>query len=374
MSRTIRFRPQSWSPPNIESISATGSGTSLDSGAVVLTENLSGTLVGTSSDSGTPQAVGGSGVTLTGSGFGTKSTVAPVAFDRFEDNAVDDTVAQTNLEVMASHDALNCRVAGDHAHAGSKALRMVYPETSTVNFPRVGHSLPGSLDVYLGHWVRWEVAVGTAGTGVFKWMRSGCNASYSGEPSCKLTPRSGISCLVDGTCNRSTTSGYFNCDGSFHDFTFDEQMVAGQWHWVEQKFRLSTVGQLDGFHTWLCNGVVNGDQQNVATRPSCESTADTLDWCITAIDGLDSYASDTEYHMHIDEVLIDSTFARVILTDAQTYGSSTNWAPQKPSSWSDSEIQIDSPNWSDFASGATVYFHVFDAEDNHVSAHQRTVP
>lgn len=317
--------------------------------------------------------VAGSGgsIVLSGSGFGTKSTAAPLYFDTFESYSVDATVADVGLESPAG--ASNCKVRTERPHSGSKCLRMVFPEASTSNFPKVYKSVTGNvLDAYMGCWVYWERPTGTGGgtSPIYKWGRMGSSTLYSGQPQFRHTLRPSSS--GSGTIT-AQDNGYEDGVNLNIDNTLNQAPTRDNWWWVEYKYRLSTAGVADGFYKWLCQGTLNGNQDPAETRASGFGSS-YIDWMMTVFDGMDSFDGATEYHMHVDELLMDTTFARVIATDAETYGSSTKWAPQPVSAWSDTEITIESPNWSDLTPGSTAYFHVFDQDDAHVTSFARTVP
>lgn len=65
---------------------------------------------------------------------------------------------------------------------------------------------------------------------------------------------------------------------------------------------------------------------------------------------------------YYDDVYVDSTYARVILTNASTYESSTILELQPPTSWSDNNIIVTVNQGS---LGQDAYLYVFDTENNH---------
>lgn len=308
----------------------------------------------------------GSGVTLSGSGFGTKATAAPRFFETFESHDVGTAHSAVGLDSDQPGEG-SATVQESRAHSGTKSLRTQY--TGASRFPAIGVELNGGLDLYMAKWVYLEVVAGSlaADSDILKLARGGCGVVYSGTPSFYHTvnlrspgePSSGDAGYNDGADSTIVTSGFTGPD------------IDG-WRFMEYKYRLSTPGVGDGLYQALIDGALNIDFTSAATRQSGET--DELAWVSTVFDGLDYQASNAELDFYQDELLIDTTFARVIATDNATYASSTVWAPQAPSAWSDTEITIAEPNWGALTPGSSAYFHVFDADDNHVAAFARTVP
>jgi hypothetical protein len=323
-----------------------------------------------------PQVVVGAfdGVTLTGTGFGTKSTVAPLYFNTFDGFADGDPVEDTGLAILNQTQS-PATVTNDRAHSGTLSLMQVYPENDGELFPGIGKSgVTGSpLDIYVGHWVYWERTIGDGSglTPVFKWARGGGGAIYSGTPKFLSTIRPAL----DGTFgNPNGDTGYNDGDGTYvADNTMAEGPTRDAWHFVEYKYRMSNpAGTANGKYQWLCNGTLNANLTSAVTRATGVTAA--VDWVMTAIDGMDNYGLTNEYRQYIDEVLLDTTFARVIATDNATYASSTKFAPQRPTAWSDTEITISTPNWSDLTSASTAYFHIWDADDTYIGSVTQVVP
>lgn len=351
---------------------ATGFFTSTDSGGTATAHVAGLTATGTCTVNGS----GGSALVLNGSGFGTKATAAPLYFSTFENSTlgVGPTDVTVGLEVVSDNPKTLPTIVNDKAHSGTKSLCMVYPQNSGSvgsSFPGIGKTIAsgaGATDFYSGQWVYWAWTVGTVQSSfIFKWGRGGAGQHYHGTPQFHCTIRPSSSGTVP-----STDSGYTRPDGTdIHDNTINSQPTRDGWHWVEYKYRLSTPGVADGKYQWLCDGVVNSNLTSAMTRESTDTS--TLTWVMGTMDGNDTYGLTNEYRLWNDEMLLDTTFARVIITDNTTYASSTKWAPQSCSAWSNTQITIPTPNYSTLASG-TAYAHVFDANDNHVTSIAVTVP
>lgn len=310
-------------------------------------------------------------MTLSGSGFGSKATVEPLFFETYEDHAAGTggVAAGFDSVVNAAGDgSADANVSTERAHSGTKSLKNVWSGGDV--FQCLKLALSGGLDLYGAFWLYWETS-GTQNTNlhIFKLIRAGANADYSGVPKANVTIRpdndqGGIITATDQQYQDGVTGNAVNMAGNQPD--------RDGWHFVEYRYRFSTPGTADGFWKYMVDGVLGNDISNpVATRAS--GITDELAWFFL-LNGVDQRGDALTYDLFMDETLVDTTFARVIATDAETYANSTTWAPQEPTSWSGTEIEIADPNWSDFTPGATVYFHVFDEDDNHVSAHSEVVP
>ncbi len=66
---------------------------------------------------------------------------------------------------------------------------------------------------------------------------------------------------------------------------------------------------------------------------------------------------------YFDDVYVDSTLSRVVLTDNQAYEEARIVEPQIPSAWSGSSISV-TANLGKLSGGETAYLFVFDADNN----------
>ncbi len=313
----------------------------------------------------TPKATTGPGgsIVLTGRGFGNVDAT-PAYFQTYDSQSLGTTAGATGLDGKdVSYPAP--LVADSKAHSGSNSLYKDYNGTSS--YPKIAKSINNSTDLYMGMWFYWSYAGGTPNIPVFKLCRANSGALYFGNPSFHNTvrPRGGTvtggdTGYVDGSSIFSTTRPYTGPS-------------AGHWYWMEYKWRLSTPGVDNGLFQWLVNGKLNVDDKPATTREA--GNTGTIDWAVTPFDGLDKRGADNiSYKLWTDDLVISPTFARVILTNAENYSQSTDWEPEDPTAWNNTEVTIAKPSWGDFASGSTVYFHVFDANDSEVAVFPSTVP
>lgn len=247
-------------------------------------------------------------------------------------------------------------------------MRQNYPIVSVGDgsFPKVGVSQLGSLELYVSLWGYWERTSGSGYHGTFKLLRGGALPSYSGTPRFYETVFGNDS----GKVVQSDTG--FHTPGSGTTYApwvlpgeppaGAKQFDANEWHFLEYYYRLSTPGMADGaFQTWV-DGAANVNLENQVTRDSGSNAL--IDYTMTLFDGMDGN-TEAAFAVYMDDFYVDTTRARVVLTDSAVYGNSAKWAAQPVTSWSDSQIS-GKLNRAGFSSGETGYLHVFDANGGEV--------
>lgn len=338
---------------------------------------------------GSPPVAGG-GVTINGIGFGTKSTAAPVYFTDFSSDS--DGTEDTSLGWDASYApdvVTRPAVASDQLYGGKKAMKCIYPAFDGGHFPVSTLFLPTpSTKLRFACYFRWAQTVQASQqlTTVFKLARAGNGTPYTGVPRFYHTINPSLqNGNADGAWgeNLGGDCGFVNANGTTNiaNDAFSDtnpgsaaDLVWDAWHRIEWIYELSTAGSADGKFVVSVNGLEpNSPLGAVMTRAAGDS-GKLIEWVISVFDGMDSYGVTNEFAAWMALPYIDSSFARVVGTDSSTYSSSTKWADQPCTSWSDTQIVISSPNYAGFSSGSTIYMHVFDDSNTHVGSYSRTVP
>ena len=314
------------------------------------------------------------GVVLTSSGFGAKSPAAPLYFSTFADATLGAAADHASVGLEIRHgggsDSLP-RIVNDKSHSGGQCLRCDYGPGDSSPPPNGWFRAVGiwpfpadRLDIYVAQW-SYNEATGSGTIANFKCNRGGSGDTYSGTPQYNAT----LGSVADWSGNNQTN---WNDGVNNHELAEPDPLspTEDQWDFTEWQYRLSTPGVADGWFRWFCNGTENNGANPAATR--AEGVTGKAGWAFCSINGADQMSGDLEVAHYVDELLINCTHARVIATDNATYGSSTKWAPQAPTVWSDTDIGIATPNWGDLS--GTAYFHVFDADNNHIEAFARSVP
>ena len=255
----------------------------------------------------------GSSVTITGTSFGTKSPAKPLIWADFETD-----LNPTNLGVETSWDAINnMALATDNQPSGStqSARGDIYATTSVNFFLRYQY-----FDAAYASWKRmynWTVSEQN-----MKFFRIYAVGSY---PNFAMSWHSGGLSIVEGcdTTNWGITSG---------------SPSANQWTNEEFVFQASSgLNVYDGIIKYYRDGALLHNITDLRTR--CTTYPNELERLYT-----DNYRSGITPspgdYIYMDDIYIDTTWARVMIGDASTWAAITNREIQPPSAWSTTSITV----------------------------------
>lgn len=306
----------------------------------------------------------GTTITITGSSFGTKSTVAPHFHQPFIDTEEGDNYLaigfdRTVTNGQGNHATANrCRMeADDGPFPGSGYFRQTVPEFTSIGewFTHFSKDLPsgGVEGCYINYWYRvTRVSGSDSSFNQYKGPRVGCSTStdpgqqYSGSP--KYASQWSVSTLSSAGSNRYKTNPgaeYDSGSGLQQDQDFSKPAVGfidGQWHNMITYYRLNAVGSSNGiqriwaegneyFHITNRNIRSNNNQRFRFAQPNPGLANDygnvgnawTVDWA----------------RMHIDVVADSEEYCAVaLLGNASSWSSVTKTMPLRVTSWSDTEI------------------------------------
>lgn len=363
----------------------------------------------TTADAGTADAAGpadaandaGKGaITLTGSGFGAKTTPRPFFWQDFARTGDAVAMGYAADQLAFGSNAYGSSLAVDPAggrRAGAGAIKLgmafngagdrdYFPHLA-VHTSNQGAGALSATDLYLSFWIRFQRKSGThQGMVQIKGPRSGSGAAgtnfYTGlfnyVPSIYVSGAGALATIFQETRAVSgaiSTGEHFNAPPA-------SAWSTGDWNFVEYRMHLNTPGVADGYFVLFLNGRDTSAGWDATGRASHDQVrvrevGDTqrFNWAFLN-PGVDfpGMTASGSYEVAFAEHYVDATFARVVLTDSASYEASTRWALQPCAAWADSSIRIDAPNWGTLATGTTAYFHVFDAAGAHVASLPRTVP
>ena len=303
-------------------------------------------------DGSFPSSVRG-GYTITGTGFGAKDATTPV-FEDFEGEivgAVGSTINSLNV-----NDGTGVTVVSTGALTGTRSLQRAYSPTG--GFPMIHSTLSGTRDkVYVSAHIRFE-GNATGSPNVWKHARTGSSTLYTGSPRLSTeftssgttdhpTDASGI--LVSGT------SGVFRASDTNEAATspvtaYPTETVL----FYEMEFY---CGTLDTSDAEAYERVSNLDTITWTSAPYLTSDDSSLPtWAISPMNGHDGANGLT---LIMDNVYIDESRARVVMTDNATYTSSTKWAIQPIETYSSTQVTC-AKKRQGFGLGETAYLHLFD--------------
>lgn len=286
--------------------------------------------------------------TITGTGFGTKNGTA--YFDDFEDRSVG-AAGGTIGDLVVSNNAGTSIVNTDSV-SGSKALSQDF---SVEDFPKIYKALSGAQSrFYMSCYIKWSGTV--TGSTVWKFGRIGAGTAYSGNPkagdsytSTDVNYPSGFggeivssNGIVGYGANRSTAG------------TPSALYTPDTWHFFELEFYTGTVDGNDSYFVTRVDGDIATEWDGIEFLTTANSALP--DWFMTPINGLDNGPDIT---MLMDSIYIDESRARVVMTDNATYASSTKYAVQPITAYSDTSVSY-TKNKGSFIVGSTAYLHLFN--------------
>lgn len=355
----------------------------------------------TSATAGTV-AAGSSSLTITGTGFGSSPGVAPFFVQKFAaNNGSSDAslagyaAAQGAFGTNSYGSTMTINTSAGRGGRGALVLSMNFtPGGDRDFFPHVavdtsnrGRGSLNSQTLYYAYWVRLNR---TSGTDATTYQIKGPRAGYASSPSANYYNAQPIYKVShwakgDGTYAYTyqevvPTSGAY--DNSEH-FNFDSPAWRPYgWNFVEGYMKFNDIGSANGVYIQRINGVDlnvgypnSGNSRAITARVSGE--ASKLFNFIFLTPGIDcpSTSAAVGLTLSFSEHYVDTTPQRVVMANhASSPYSASIWTIQEWDSWSNTSIHIPTLDFTGFASGATVYLHVFDASNTLVKSQSITVP
>lgn len=291
----------------------------------------------------------GSSVTIKGSGFGNKSSAPPLVFDNFESGSNGTKVMTSNAVVGkwqngAGHD--QPIYSTEQAHSGSKSAKLAArPGAYNLSVNQNG-SFPV---VYMDWWVRVNLKDNVSRNWK-PWRLYGANDA--------MTANTVVMCNGNGLSiiNETREAGFWWGEGG--------SVNNGKWQHYQVLLKASSSpGAADGAVKQYINGRLASDHSGIVTRTSSSHWNQIRIGHYWATDAVAECGSNGGADIYLDNVYIDTTWARVELGNASTYAASTERAIQIPTSWSANSITFN-VNTGAFKEGSTAYIYVVDSNDN----------
>ena len=281
----------------------------------------------------------GATVQLSGSGFGTKTTAAPLKWDNFEAGANGSGLA--NWDYFGTRPTYSSTVKRNKSNMSARANFVNGAWNSA--FGVDGMHLP---QIYIDAWY---------------WLDSGPPYSRNHKPLRLMSgggaePHLAYVMFCDGasylTSTVSASDGHWPALGPAN--------YSKRWSHIQWYLQESSPGSKNGIMRMWVDGVLHVDKA-IATR-----TSSTTRWESAYLGeylGHDADANCAAYgdtYTYWDDVYFDTTQARVEIGDASTYAASRHREIQVPSAWTDSSITI-TLNDGTFDSFAGLYLYVTDS-------------
>ena len=291
-------------------------------------------------------------ITISGSGFGSKASPNPVAWDNLEKGTVSTSPtigswsntnelkinSTNNRNAFSKFNGLKNFVSGDYGYFTGGAPSKTW---------------------YAQYWFKlgsnWSWGTTTDGKGhgnlanvkFFRmWSPGSTNENfviaYHGFAGSALYANENIS------------------DGVYFWSTFARDVTLNTWHLLEFEYQDSDVNAGNGvIRVWL-DGSQKLSLTNMITRKA--SSDYKRPFIVGFYDSWnDSSASNAEFY--IDDIYIDNTWSRVVIGDKAIFSQCSRREIQIPTQWSSNSISIN-VNQGSFNSGDTVYLFVVDSNGN----------
>lgn len=296
----------------------------------------------------------GTTFTITGSGFGTKTTGVP-AYDDWETSStglVGSTIGQLSV---ASTGATS--ITTSLSHSGTKSLTHDY---LTQDFPKLYREFATrSRYARMSCWWRWTGSI--TSSSVWKLLRFNTDATdpYSGTNRFSAEYTGGA-----GADRPSAFSGITYIDEVINEYSGSNEVAdrmdlftPDAWHFIEWEIDAGTVNGNNATIRQKLDGIENIRYTNTPFLTT--ANPNEIKFIMSVINGLDG-ATNRNVQYYVDELYSDGSLCHVVMTNNATYTSSTNWAEQPVSTWSDTSIEC-TYNRGSFTIGATAYRHVFNS-------------
>lgn len=290
----------------------------------------------------------GASLVITGSNFGTKPTASPLIFDDVEGGSFDSRWSSTTHMSPSGAESRHANSAG----------------CGTVNFRGYesgGWFTGGSNNAgpwFCQYWFKldddWNWGSGTYGEmganlaniKIFRMWETG----PADEDFVIATEGWGGSCIWTVENVAAGNVGWFEGD-------YKQNWSKGTWHLFQFEYKDSDVGQNNGVIRMWRDGRLVLEKTNLLTRENYSAFKRPF---ILGFYNSWGDASTDDNHFYIDDAYIDTSWARVELGNASTYGACTHREVQLPTSWSTSQVAV-TVNQGSFTGGQQAYLFVVNA-------------
>lgn len=308
-------------------------------------------------DGNSPLSLRGGGVlTINDSGFGTKDSTTPY-YEDFESESLGASGSSIGDLVLTTTGGTN--IVDTDKNSGSQCVSHLF---TTVDFPKLYYPLSGvKRRGYFSCSLKFSGTSGGSGA-VWKLARVGANTVYSGVSkagwsyvgnSADVPTANGSELVSSNGIQAAGQVENGNISGNYAPYSDIFSSEVWQFYEVEWDF-----GTADGDDSYFTDRV-NNNPTVTWNGEECLTAAnsDLPDWILTPINGFGTTGHPVTYYM--DDVYVDETRNRVVMTDNATYASSTKWAVQPVLTWSDTQITCTGKRQG-FAVDDTAYLHVFN--------------
>ena len=304
------------------------------------------------------------GVTISGSDFGSKSTAAPTRWETFDDYGNNgDTFADLYAAGgwwRTDRDTSNDQVtlSSQYQRTGEGLAARIYmyrPGGYYANIHKNG-IFPANRAL-VSFWVRYDRGtpdVVSLGEGQIKLWRinHSTNANIGPWFYYRNNPWAGWTVHPD-----DTPSGINNTDVNYYG---NEIPSDGTWSHIQVEFDQGTADTADGHIKVWINGNLRINDTSAALYYSNLEAAGRSYRSVRFGEYVGNTAT-LEATEYFDDIYLDTSWARVELGDRPDYGNCTHREMQVPTSWAADEIEV-TINAGTFGSGQQAYLFVVDSD------------
>lgn len=298
----------------------------------------------------------GQAIEINGSSFGTKTVVAPLIWDNFENGTLDGTV-QNGWSLQRENETYPIYTDVQKYGRGNLSLTNHIEPNGGCQFCGAYQEVEESYELYTSYRFRLDV------TGndylILKLARLASTPNYGGVKNYNGagTLKYQYQPMYDwGYVNLETSSDTdikVTCTGT----------PAGDWHRIEMYYKLSQPAGAANGAAWI---VINNEtdsrfmwKDSVTLEEGYELKLHSL---LLPLMGANP-REDGKFDLYVDDVYLDNSLARVEIGNASTWSASTRKEIQIPTSWSSSAITVN-VNAGNFEDEEQVYLYVVDKDGN----------
>lgn len=279
-------------------------------------------------------SINGTSGSVTGSGFGTKSTAAPIKWDNFESGTNGNDLSGYTLGSGTSSGTpilpkySNVREKNGSLSARFSFLGQQYNCIARIDFSSV-------TQIYFRYYLYIEHLTGQVSRNIkpARAIYPSENATH-GTPSMAFILQPPYDLGIFGLYTSSSTVPE-------DDDSFSPQTPSGQWVLIEEYGKMGTINIANGVKWMKQNGTYKVNKQNAITYTSNTSNNGFTRFILpfyVAHTGVPTQGGD--YYMYADDLYVDSTLQRVEIGDSENYSACTIREVQIPTAWSATSISF----------------------------------
>jgi hypothetical protein len=299
----------------------------------------------------------GQTVTISGSGFGSKSSASPVLWDNFEGGAAGNgtqgapaTIGKWDTGAGSENVSYSNQVAhtGKQSADGNFVTNYNASLAKNMTFSRL----------YMDFWML--VKYNSIKSRNFKpWRLYGDNDNYQLDY---------VWLCNSNLMNRvqaNTGLGLGDYGGPAYS--------NGQWMHIQLSYQQSSPGQTNGAVHHFINSVVAGlDSNSVETETASASFDQIRIGHYWDSNSDDVCPSNSGAHIYVDDAYIDTSWSRVEIGNSSSYTAATHREIQVAKTWADGSVTVNF-NPGSFTSGSAAWLFVIDANGNTSAGKQITI-